>query len=310
MGFDFDEQGRNEEFDATDGEVTGEPGDKPRPPRTGSLAAQKPVIGDAERIVAALIGRGTGVGSPTATPATAEEAVQMTSDSYMDEIEKRLEVAHCYREFLANPLFDNSNEASRIAEFEIRAFVRERLGALMGVGEAGAARKSSLSDAEQEVVRLLAEFTPAEITALKTVATKLAAAMEAPPPVLRPVQAPVKAPTAKPTLAVRQGTTAQASTPVSESRRGPGRPPGAKNKPKAAPEKKPAVDGDGNPIMNSRGEQAMITPQRRQYPAGAIPFPASKEEMEAAVQVVSTRQESRLNANPVVGALAAISKNS
>jgi len=242
----------------------------------------------------------------TQGPQTAEESVAQVKDLYMQDVDKRLELAMVYREFLKGSMFDNGTEASRIAEFEMRGFVRERLGDLMNIQDPGRPKVQQLTDAEVEVVRAFATLSPEQILGLKLVADKFRTMTSpAPAPTLRPMSNPT-APTATPTLIRRQPPAALPSTPaptaqpapqqlqqaapVPQRRPGPGR--GHKG-PQATFRERVTAHPDGN----GQSVEIVTKDVRRQRPAGMLPMPASNLEMEAATAMASARTAATVQAN-------------
>lgn len=75
-------------------------------------------------------------------------------DEAMSEAERRFEIAQYYKLLLKDSLFQNRNETADIVENEIRGFIRERLGVLLGVKTAPAATSGFTPDQ----VAVLASF--------------------------------------------------------------------------------------------------------------------------------------------------------
>lgn len=86
---------------------------------------------------------------PQQTMETLEEV-----DEAMSEAERRFEIAQYYKLLLKDNLFQNRNETADIVENEIRCFIRERLGVLLGVKTAPAATSGFTPDQ----VSVLASF--------------------------------------------------------------------------------------------------------------------------------------------------------
>ena len=82
------------------------------------------------------------------------------SNKFDTEVDRRFDIAYCYRLLLQQPLFDEGLSASEIVEEEIRAFVRQRLEVLMGV-------TSDLNEVA------FTTFSQEEIVALKALAGKI-----------------------------------------------------------------------------------------------------------------------------------------
>lgn len=299
----FDES----EFDPVTREEAAAAGVAPTPaPRpTGPTAPVQtgPVVtGTMEEIVANLLNP-----SPvTQGPQTAEESVAQVKDLYMQDVDKRLELAMVYREFLKGSMFDNGTEASRIAEFEMRGFVRERLGDLMNIQDPGRPKVQQLTEAEVEVVRSFASLTPEQILGLKMLADKFRTMTgPAPAPTIRQMSNPTApaTPPATPTLIRRQPPTSlpttpapiapapqQQAAPVPQRRPGPGR--GHKG-PQSTFRERVTSHPDGN----GQSVEIVTRDVRRQRPAGMLPMPASNLEMEAATAMASARTAATVQAN-------------
>lgn len=54
-------------------------------------------------------------------------------DENLGEVDRRFDLAYCYRVLLKQSLFENANSATLTVEKEVRAFIRNRLEVLMGV---------------------------------------------------------------------------------------------------------------------------------------------------------------------------------
>jgi hypothetical protein len=247
---------------------------------------------------------------------TAEEAIQVSADTYMDDIDKRLAVAACYRTVLDGSMFnDPMTEAAAIVDFEIKAGVRERLGILLGFSPDKVTKSANqLSDAEVDLVRRLGEFSREQIIALKLLADKMVQAsnIQAPPEEPKQEQAPAKpipaspvlkarrAPAA-PSLAVRQAPPSAAPMPAATipqpqaapTRRGPGRPPGSPNKPKPKVTQTRVIE---DPINGGTRE---IEVARIQRPTGMLPFP-SVQAMEQLTATQSSQSAASRVASPEV----------
>ncbi len=219
-------------------------------------------------------------------------------DSYLLEVDKRLEVATYYRSLLRNPLFDQVTPASEIVEREHKRFIRERLEVLMSIRPAAPA----------PVVVAKSEFTPEEVTAIKVLIGQMrkkgmiaaaeptpVAATPAPvaPPAPRrtanpaPRPAPTVAPARTPAPVPAQAATppAQPATRPTAQKAKPGKPATKKETP--ALTKKVIAQNPDDP------EQVReITVQRIQRPSGAIPFPSSNQAMEAATHRAAMVQAS------------------
>jgi len=78
-------------------------------------------------------------------------------DEAMSEAERRFEIAQYYKLLLKDNLFQNRNETADIVENEIRGFIRERLGVLLGVKTAPAVT-SGFSPDQVSVLASFAEL--------------------------------------------------------------------------------------------------------------------------------------------------------
>jgi len=288
MAFDMDEFGASE--DEGTGEVSdpravagvpgsGRPGVGPaQSARSAPLPQNEPIVPNAAEIVAKMLGQRPP--APHEEPQTVQEAMEVANDEYMNEVVDRLDVAAHYQLLLKDTFFQTNTRAAVRVTNELRAWVRERLAELVGMNTT---KKLQLSD---ETIKVLSEFTPAEIYALKSVASKLIAGGFTAPASSAPVAPQVqKVVPAAPALVKRgpaqQPAAAQSPAPQPQPteqeppRRGPGRPPGARNKRATNPNK--------------------------------IKFPGSNAEMSAATYMVSAKQtEETVNKNPLANVAMAI----
>lgn len=319
MGIDFDETGKNDEYGADLNESTGELGDAGKPRRSTPAAPlvleARPVIrGDINDVIAGIMGTSQAVQAPQ----SAAQALETTQDEYMDQVEERLDVAAHFRILLANPMFDNNTKAANIVTFEVQGFIRERLRELLGIANP-TKKEETFTPAQVETLRSLGDLTAAHATALRMIASRVTGETPAlrEPPVHRPAQAPVgpattpaKAPAgpqrSKPAQAV-PGPAVAPAAPVQEAPRGRGRPPGAKNKPKAGDEA-PMVqairkhpDGTEEPLFDKDGNPRMVRLARVQRPAGALAFP-NETQMTMVTDQLAGRHAQVLESNPNVRA--------
>jgi len=166
-------------------------------------------------------------------------------------------------------------------------------------------------------LRSLGELTLGHVTALKMIASKVLG--EAPPPreapVLRPAATPsppVLRPAATPRRAPAPVLTQPPAAPTGDQTkpRGPGRPPGSKNKPKQTAEDGEMVqayrtlpDGSKEPLFDEEtGQPRMIRkaqPRRAQRPSGALPFPNDTQIAQVS-QIQANEHASKLEQNPQV----------
>jgi len=310
MGIDFDESGKNEEYEADANESTGEPGD------LGGKRTAAPVVvpaapqmhGNVNDLLRGIMGQ-----PPASQPQTVAQALEVSQDSYMDDVDQRLEVASYYRTMLVNPLFDNDTKAARQVQFEISGFIREQLGRLLSIGEPS--KKVELfTDLQLEVLRSLGELTLNHVTALKMIAGKVLGETPPPPevPVLRATPAPA-APVMRQALAPQRRAPAPAPAPLqtlpqaapteAQAPRGPGRPPGSKNKPKDLTQMVQAVrrhpDGSTEELWNKDGSPRMVPVKRIQRPAGALAFP-NEAQMAQVTAIQAGDHAAKLEQNPNV----------
>ena len=203
--------------------------------------------------------------------------VELTSEQYMEDVDRRLDVASTYRQLLRAPLFESPNESTSIVEAEIREFVVQRLKVLL-----------NMAPTPQPVVQAQLPFDEQELKTLKVLLSSLAerAAKKAEVPSGPPqvAKAPTPAPAPQPP-AVRRAT-APVSAPVAATKtpaRPVGRPPGpAKPAPKS-PEDETLVE-----LEDPRSGQVILArkPRRQVRSKNAIPMPRGAE-MEAILHATS-----------------------
>ena len=119
-------------------------------------------------------------------------------DALETEVERRFEVAMCYRMLLKGSLFNDSTDASKTVEKEARAFFKDRLETLLGI------RATKPVVAETPL-----PFDKEEVKVLKEVARRLLKKPELAPPVEKPVQPVLRQaalPASTPTAAVPRTT--------------------------------------------------------------------------------------------------------
>ncbi len=175
-------------------------------------------------------------------------------DAQIREVEDRLQTAQYYKLLLDDSLFDVGTPAGRQVDSEIKAFVRERLGFLMGMG--------APKVAPVRVIEAKPQFNEQETAALKLVAklcieknaTKLAAAK------------PEKAPKAEPALKKPKAAEPKpAPEPVKVAA-----PPKPAPKPKAQATQAPGLKKPSVPA-SVRKPLAQAQPQVKGTPAGPKP---------------------------------------
>jgi hypothetical protein len=119
-------------------------------------------------------------------------------DNVMDEAEKRFEVAQHYKLLLQDRLFESQSDAAYRVEQEIRAFIKERLGVLLGIRQ----EKTQNDLFSQEQIAVLKQFADLGDDApevLKAVMGTLSKKIEkkskpAAPPALKQVKEPAVQP--------------------------------------------------------------------------------------------------------------------
>lgn len=226
-------------------------GDEETEPQTGFNAA-------ADKAIAETLGPG-----PKDQPQESDD-----DDSYMDEVDKRLEITNYYRELLRGSLFGQNTEAAQTVEREVRRFVRQRIEILLGIRPA----------AEKQAAVAPFPFSDSEVMALRMFAERLLA-----------TPAAVKAEPATPEL--RKASAPPMKQAPSLNRRAAPFPPSqlaavAKKKPEP-PKAAAKTDNAAAPLEIEKqvahpetGEMVKIKTQRVQRPAGQLPFPTTSAEME------------------------------
>ena len=88
---------------------------------------------------------------------TAEKVVEVSNinQQISDEVERRLEVAACYRLLLNESLFNDPSPTAKLVDDEIRGFIRSRLANLVGVG--APTTDSTFTAEEVQALKLLAQ---------------------------------------------------------------------------------------------------------------------------------------------------------
>ncbi len=93
------------------------------------------------------------IANALAAPAAAPKEDELDM-SYLEDVDKRLEVSHYYRMLLKNSIFEDRVEAAVIVEKELRAFIRERLSSLLnlkGTGPASEKKESEVQFTDEEI---------------------------------------------------------------------------------------------------------------------------------------------------------------
>lgn len=201
-----------------------------------------------------------------------EAQVSSANDDYMNEVDRRLEVASYYRELLRSPLFDNESPAAEIVQNEMRTFATGRLEVLLAIKQ------------ERFTPPPESQFSPDEVQALKAILRELikhpnvlkakpGAGTDSKPvvPSLRRAAAPEERnvrPQISTTSPVEVGRTnipaAKVPPPQKTVRRGTPVPPARTGKPTTLKKK----------VQGNDGEEHEIEVPRVQRPEGSVPFPA------------------------------------
>jgi hypothetical protein len=205
---------------------------------------------------------------------TGSESEDEVDDSYLNDVDRRLEVAQYYRELLRSPLFDLQNQSASIVEREIRAFVKERLETLLSIRDAKPA-PAQFSEEEAKVLRVLIDKV------LRTPGAMPPQDHPAPPPLpmVRKAPAPPENRSATPALFPPRLTPRPVSSRLEEKKRG--------RKPKAPVET--IATSIKKTVMGNDGKAHEIEVPRIQRPAGAIPFPTNMEAATAAASIAGTQ---------------------
>ncbi len=203
------------------------------------------------------------------------ESEDEDDQSYMSEVDKRLEITTYYRELLRGSLFDQATEASQIVEREVRNFVRRRLETLLGI------RPEEVVPQKPAAVEL--PFSKEQITALQLFANRLITRDEEPKkPEVRKITAPepkpapllrkaAQPPKAEPQAAIKQAREeAVRKAPPAPPPEAPAKAPAAATKPQKGGKKALAQTKE---VVNDEGKTVTITNPRIQRPAGQAPFP-------------------------------------
>jgi hypothetical protein len=222
-----------------------------------------------------------------------------TDENYMNEADKRLEIATYYRELTRAALFSNTSEASQLVEKEIRDFVRGRLEVLLGIkpeNKPTMVFKSPFSEGEVATLKTLAGMNAVELSTLRMLLDKVLT-MNSPKvetkqdPTIRvaatpaPRQAPSITPRQSPVAPSAQPATAPpaAATPAPEPvRRGVGR-----------PRKEPVMVED--PITHEMKE-LKVRPGQVANPR-ALPMPTGAG-LHAATMVAASRSVASMESTP------------
>lgn len=197
---------------------------------------------------------------------------EQADDSYLTDVDRRLEVAQYYRELLRSSLFSEQTTSGGIVEREIRLFIRERLEMLLAIKATQVTpAPSQFSEDEVHVLRILVK----EVT--KRDAFQSPEKQAAPPTVKRAALPASKE--------VRRRSPPAGPTMVAVP------PPASKPEPSKAPNKRPRKL-DSTPaitlkrtVVANDGKDHEIEVQRIQRPSGALPFPSNMELATAAASI-------------------------
>lgn len=238
-----------------------------------------------------------GMTTPAEKPPEADEGLDL---DYMSDVDRRLSIANCYRELLDGPLFEQGSESTAVVEREIRHFVVQRLGVLMGARSDGQptviAAKPQFSDVEAQalkgaatafqaggdVLRALAGLSAREIQALKTLAAVALRQKGLVPAAPRaPAPAPAAAPLpVRPTVRKKPGPAAPVPAPTPA--------PAAKVVRRGRAPAPPATEK--KVARETPGGVHETTVPRVQRPKGMVPFPTDNRSMEVASMQIAGAQ--------------------
>lgn len=190
-----------------------------------------------------------------------EESEEESDESVMDDVEKRLEIASFYQALLKNPLFNgsrNKGSGATVVEKEVRSFCRTRLEILVGLKQ----------EVKVAPVVAISQFTQEQAETLIAIANQLLAKNRT-----TPIPASMPTVASAPMVNAVAGPKTAVSKPAANKTQVK---PKAANKtpPKPLYEEKEAVDAQGNPILNEKGQPIMMKKQRIQRPTGQVPFPS------------------------------------
>lgn len=118
----------------------------------------------------------------------------------MSEVDRRFDLAQCYRVLLHQDLFSQKTHATQLVQKEVGDFCRERLEALMGMTANVVAPKGQFTEQEMSVLRQLAQAAlkrPGLLTKEQPHAAPVLKKAETPTAALtlKPAQAPAPTPT-------------------------------------------------------------------------------------------------------------------
>lgn len=146
-------------------------------------------------------------------------------ESYMTEVDKRLEVAKYFRFLLNSSLFSPPTPESQIVERKIRVFVKDQLHSLLSMGATPSAKEVKLPFSENEIkaLKLLATLSETEFNIIKAIVNKMTGGItkidttKAENTSVTPINTEAKSPVvARPTTAPK---------PIEPPKKKPGRPP-------------------------------------------------------------------------------------
>ena len=222
-------------------------------------------------------------GEESATQVAANDLIQelenptetVSDEQYMEDVDRRLDVASTYRQLLRSPLFESPTASTIIVETELREFVVQRLKILLNMAP----------NPVQPVVQIQSQFDEQELKTLKILLSSLAerAAKKAEVPSGPPQVAKAPAPVQPPQPPAVRRATAPASIPAAvpkQTARPVGRPPGPV-KPAQKPPEENLVE-----LEDPRSGQTILTrkPRRQVRSSAAVPMPRGSE-MEAILNI-------------------------
>jgi hypothetical protein len=204
--------------------------------------------------------------------------------SYMDQIDKRLEVTSFYRVLMQGNLFDQVTEASQIVEKDIKKYIRKKLEVLVGI-----------SRSEPTPAAVVLPFSEEQVTALKMLADKLLVAgkvtqQEPSEPSVRQAVAP--APPPAPSIRKRQTPKAPVAAakpvlPAAAVPKAPAAPPQRTQPPEPPPVRTPEQLANLEPMPATVAPSPPLEAQPPKAPTknrrqkGGRAWPTSREGLEA-----------------------------
>lgn len=111
-----------------------------------------------------------------------QESDDLDLDEQMQDVEKRLEIAACYRALLNDTMFSKQSTASRVVEKRMRDFIRSELKVLLGVQRAAAPVESTFSEEQVDVLKRIADKVIGKPTLTEAPQLRRRAVAAPPPP--------------------------------------------------------------------------------------------------------------------------------